>query len=185
MDNHFETTNFSSKGPVRWQDISYIKPELVAPGVNIISTWPGNTFAIQDGTSTAAAHLSGAAALLLEAKPDLTPAEVKYLFKSTASWDSLWDIHGPRPNNVYGYGLLDAYAAVKKDPLPRPAEILFFDGAENGVINWKTSPGNPWKITREMVGSGRFSLPTLPGKIILRHRFLACPGKTRFPERLP
>lgn len=162
VDNHFETTNFSSKGPVRWQDISYIKPELVAPGVNIISTWPGNTFAIQDGTSTAAAHLSGAAALLLEAKPDLTPAEVKYLFKSTASWDSLWDIHGPRPNNVYGYGLLDAYAAVKKDPLPRPAEILFFDGAENGVINWKTSPGNPWKITREMVGSGRFSFADSP-----------------------
>ncbi len=161
-DNHFETTNFSSRGPVRWQDICYIKPELVAPGVNIVSTWPGNTYAIQDGTSTAAAHLSGAAALLLEAKPDLTPAEVKYLFKSTASWDSLWDIHGPRPNNVYGYGLLDAYAAVKKDPLPPPGELLFSDGAEEGVINWKTSPDNPWKITREMIGSGKFSFADSP-----------------------
>jgi len=160
--NGLETASFSSRGPVRWQDISYIKPELVAPGVNIVSTWPGNNFAVQDGTSTAVAHLSGAAALLLEAKPDLTPAEVKYLFKSTASWNSLWDEEGLRPNNVYGYGLLDAYAAVKSDPLPPAGELLLFDGAEEGIINWKTSPENPWKITREMVGSGHFCFSDSP-----------------------
>ncbi|NLX90728.1 MAG: S8 family serine peptidase [Firmicutes bacterium] len=159
--DRFEAANFSSKGPVRWQDISYIKPDLVAPGVNIVSTWPGKKYAIQDGTSTAAAHLSGAAALLLGAKPDLSPAEIKYLLKSTSFWDPLWDNSGSRPNNVYGYGLPDVYAAVKHEPL-MPPELLFFDGAEEGIINWKTSPETPWKITRELAGSGRFSFADSP-----------------------
>ena len=68
--------DFSSKGPVNWQEITYTKPEICAPGVNIRSSWLKNGFTVLDGTSLAAAHVSGAAALLLEAQPQLSPLEV-------------------------------------------------------------------------------------------------------------
>ena len=160
-DGSYEAADFSGRGPVHWQDNYYTKPEVVAPGVSIVSTWPGDDFAVHDGTSTATAHLSGAAALLLGARPGLTPAEVKYLLTSTAYWDPLWDQEGKRPNNVYGYGLIDAYAAVKSDS-PLPPEIIFSDDGENGVANWRTSPENPWKISREIISQGEFAWAASP-----------------------
>jgi hypothetical protein len=41
-------------------------------------------------------------------------------------------------------------------------EILFSDGAEEGIINWSTSPADPWKITREKVHEGIFAFADTP-----------------------
>ena len=74
------------------------KPDLVAPGVNIISTRKGDSYLSlnypahivnanyfrMSGTSMAAAVVSGAVALLLQDEPNLTPDQVKYRLKSTA-----------------------------------------------------------------------------------------------------
>jgi subtilisin family serine protease len=74
--------DFSSRGPNLDLDI---KPDVVAPGVNILSgTWDGG-FRAAGGTSQAAPHVSGAAALLLQMHPDWTPAQVKSALMSTAS----------------------------------------------------------------------------------------------------
>jgi subtilisin family serine protease len=52
-------------------------PDLVAPGVEVLSCIPGGDFAEMDGTSMATPHVAGLAALLLQAKPDATIAQLE------------------------------------------------------------------------------------------------------------
>lgn len=164
-DDTIKVAPFSSRGPVTWQGMSYIKPEITAPGTKIRSAWLNGEYRVLDGTSTAAAHVSGTAALLMNARPDMTPAEIGSSLKQTASWHHAWNEQGERPNGTYGYGLLDVAAAVhaqKPDPRERERELLFFDGADEGIMNWSTSPRNPWKITREKVYDGEFAFADSP-----------------------
>lgn len=73
---------FSSRGPVtvNWD----MKPELLAPGTNILSTIPGGYLALQ-GTSMAAPHVAGAIALMKEAKPQWTNEQIIGALKTTAT----------------------------------------------------------------------------------------------------
>ncbi|QKE75643.1 S8 family serine peptidase [Arthrobacter citreus] len=112
--------SFSSKGPTK---VTYdIKPEITAPGVQILSTVPsyvngpnyiGNyNYAYQQlsGTSMATPHVSGIAALLLQKNPNYTPADIKTILMNTA--DPLKD-----PYSVYevGSGRVDPYEAIHSD----------------------------------------------------------------------
>lgn len=58
---------------------------VVAPGVSILSTTPGNTYQSFNGTSMATPHVAGVAALILSANPNLTPAQVESLISGTAN----------------------------------------------------------------------------------------------------
>ncbi|MEG4520292.1 MULTISPECIES: S8 family peptidase [unclassified Microcoleus] len=58
---------------------------VVAPGVDIFSTTPDNTYKTYSGTSMAAPHVAGVAALLLNANPNLTPAQVEQILTATAN----------------------------------------------------------------------------------------------------
>ncbi|WP_045521339.1 S8 family serine peptidase [Neobacillus niacini] len=112
--------NFSSRGPAR---VTYdIKPEVTAPGVDILSTVPTHFAGSQglgdykhaytrlSGTSMASPHVAGIAALMLQAHPDYTPLDVKTTFMNTA--DSLKDNY-----SVFevGAGRVDAYEAIHAD----------------------------------------------------------------------
>ena len=73
--------SFSSGGPTPLS--LQLKPEVSAPGVAIVSASPGGTYIALSGTSMAAPHVAGAAALLLQRHPTWTPAQVKSALAST------------------------------------------------------------------------------------------------------
>ena len=84
---------------------SYIA--VAAPGVDILALAPGNSYQVTTGTSVAAAHVSGIAAMLLEEKPSLTPAEIRSIIMSTAK-----PLGSGGQQADFGAGLADAYQAV-------------------------------------------------------------------------
>jgi serine protease AprX len=99
------------------------KPDVVAPGTNIVAYLPDNPFLTisvnhpsnrtdynyfsMSGTSMASPMVAGSVAMLLESNPTLTPDQVKYRIKSTGN--TMWP--GYRPGKA-GAGLVDIYAAV-------------------------------------------------------------------------
>jgi hypothetical protein len=75
---------------------------LVAPGVGIVTTANGGGYAMADGTSFAAPQVAGAAALLLQLFPSMTPAQIVQLLLTTAT-----DLGDPGVDAVFGHGLLN------------------------------------------------------------------------------
>lgn len=85
--------------------IRVTKPEVTAPGVNVVSSVLGGGFMALSGTSMATPHVAGVAALTLEQEPDLTPMQVKKILEE--SCEPL--TNGP---NATAYGLISAYGCV-------------------------------------------------------------------------
>ncbi len=106
--------SFSSRGPSFWEEL---KPEVSAPGVDIRSSVPGGGYeGGWSGTSMAAPHAAGLAALLLSANPTLTVDELENFMKYTATDTSTGlstSFGDVGPDNTYGWGRIDAYEAVR------------------------------------------------------------------------
>jgi subtilisin family serine protease len=111
-DENNQIASWSSRGP---------EVDLAAPGVNIYSTYKGSTYKTLNGTSMAAPHVTGAAALVIDTKRcdldsdgNCTPAEVQQRLEQTAI-----DLGNPGKDNLYGAGLVNVYQALTK-PLTQP-----------------------------------------------------------------
>ena len=126
---------YSSRGPRRdnadGNPLNELKPEVTAPGTNIVQAegcvtdGTCNNFLGGDasdngytgrgsGTSYAAPAVTGIMAMMLEANPELTPAEIKEILKLTAERrgePSAPDVD-PFWNRDFGFGMVDAYSAV-------------------------------------------------------------------------
>lgn len=114
--------DFSSRGPVMTNWL--IKPDVVAPGVSIISTVPGPAYASLQGTSMAAPHVAGAAALILEAHPDWSVDFVKAALMNTA--EQLTDREGQvYPHNTQGAGSVRVLQAIEAETLIIPGSHSF------------------------------------------------------------
>ena len=81
--------------------------ELAAPGVSIYSTLPKGKYGYKSGTSMACPHVSGVAALILAIYPTYTNDQVRQKL-----WNTAEDLGAPGWDIYYGYGLVDAEAAV-------------------------------------------------------------------------
>jgi len=83
--------------------------DVAAPGVDILSPAPGGAWGMESGTSQAAAHVSGAVALLLQDYPELSPFQVKHLLRSSAV-----DLGKTGRDTEFGDGRIDVEKALNK-----------------------------------------------------------------------
>jgi len=123
-----QIADFTSIGPLITE---VMKPDIAAPGVNVgssISSYTDNSYSLLSsvffndrtypfarfsGTSMSSPCVSGIVALMLQANPELTPAEIKDILQTTARLDS-YTGNITAPGNVrWGYGKVNAYKAVK------------------------------------------------------------------------
>jgi len=108
--------SFSSRGPVSCNS-AIIKPELVAPGVQIRSCRVGGGYQIFSGTSMAAPFVAGAVLLLRQYNPDATPDEIKAALVASA-----YDLGPAGPDLSTGYGMLNVIGAMELLEAPRPVK---------------------------------------------------------------
>jgi len=114
---------FSSRGPVTVDGSNRLKPNVSAPGVGIVSTTRTGGYGPMSGTSMAAPHVAGLAALLISAQPSLAGdvEAIETLIEHSAqpftTAQSCGSVPGTSiPNNTYGWGRIDAYAALRNVP---------------------------------------------------------------------
>jgi hypothetical protein len=114
VDRDRRVTAFSSRGPT---DDGLAKPDVAAPGNEILSALPGGGYGELAGTSMAAPHVAGVVALMWSANPALVGdvARTRGLLRDTASEalptedaDDCGD-----PDRLAGAGIVDAYAATR------------------------------------------------------------------------
>lgn len=169
---------FSSLGPVTLDNSYRIKPNVVAPGQGVRSSVPGNGYASFSGTSMAGPHVAGLVALLLSANPALE-GEVEIV--ESIIEETCVPFNGPQdcsdslglayPNNTFGYGRVDALAAVQKalqyTSTKEPEQVetnLLFPNPTAGSALLKIGRRTEAAQFRVMDGTGKavFTLPIAP-----------------------
>lgn len=131
--SYFLTSNvdimagFSSQGPT---DVDFrVKPDLVAPGVNVLSSVPGNGWAFYQGTSMATPHLAGSAAVVRSQHPSWSAAQVRSAVVNTADTGVLRKYTDGTTVvtdvNVLGAGRENLLAAVNATVAIEPVSVSF------------------------------------------------------------
>ena len=105
----YPIAGFSSRGPTFCTPggQAAIKPDIAAPGENVVSSVPNNGYSSFSGTSMASPHINGVVALMRQANPDISVEQVKQII-----YDTALDLGSPGEDNDYGWGMVDAFEAV-------------------------------------------------------------------------
>lgn len=134
VDSAGRIANFSSRG-LRGRGL---KPDVAAMGVKVFGADASDTARITSaqGTSLASPLATAAAALILSARPDLKPWEIRQLLTTTAD-------HADKPDTAYGYGLINVGRALLK--LSQTKAFVGFpkasvSGERLTVIAWVSTP---------------------------------------------
>lgn len=139
-----DIATFSSRGPVTADGSGRLKPDIVAPGQSVLSSYANGQYAYLSGTSMAAPHVAGLVGLLISADPRLAGNVVQLESIITQSALHLTSAQGcgadsptSIPNNVYGWGRIDALAAfnlLDRPEFPYRKWLSIIMGPEN-VVN--------------------------------------------------
>ncbi len=106
LDYNDSIAGFSSNGPTV---DGRIKPDICGPGVGVATMSPGNDIIYDSGTSLSTPLVAGACVLIKQAHPEATAQQIRNAVISTGI-----AYPDPVPNNVYGYGRINAYSAALK-----------------------------------------------------------------------
>jgi subtilisin family serine protease len=114
-----EVAAFSSRGPALAGAGDLLKPDIMAPGVDVLAAVapPGNNgrnFDFYSGTSMASPHIAGIAALIMQAHPDWSPMMVKSALMTSAS--TLTNMDDPIPGGYFDYGAGEVVPNSAVDP---------------------------------------------------------------------
>ena len=139
-DSSDQLASFSNRGT---------SVELAAPGAGILSTVPGNVYAVFSGTSMAAPHVAGTAALVLAGRPSLTPLQVRQALLLSAD---------PKPslNGHVATGRLNAARALTQDVEP-PGVATLTSTTPTGVWVATSTIAVSWGSTFDPPGIGGYS----------------------------
>ncbi len=136
----YPIANFSSRGPSGCNHTT-IKPEVSAPGVTVYSTTRNGGYGQfgWSGTSMAGPHVSGTIALMRQANPNIDVTTAKQILMRTAR-----DEGAAGEDNSYGWGVIDAYNAVRQaqcdDPLVLASGAAAITPAPGGFFTFTQSP---------------------------------------------
>jgi bacillopeptidase F len=152
---------FSSRGPSDCgpNGEEVIKPEVVAPGVQVRSSWPGGSYINLDGTSMASPHVTGAVAVIRQVNPNLDADGVKRALMETAV-----DLPASNPDgedNTYGMGIIDLYeACIAAQSGYGYIEGFVRDGGNNPLQGARvTVVGSPYHDDSDTSGAYLIALP--------------------------
>ena len=164
--------SFSSRGPSNFYDPNLLKPNISAPGVNVRSSTrtSDTSYGNLSGTSMAGPHVAAVVALLWSARPQLVRniATTKSILQNTANpavaVNPTQTCGGTPstqiPNNSFGYGRVDALAAVNAVPTAAEASmsgrITTTDGQPVEGVTIQLSEGGSRKTITDSNGNYRF-----------------------------
>ncbi|MGB4848119.1 MAG: S8 family peptidase [Saprospiraceae bacterium] len=169
---------FSSRGPIAIDSSNRTKPNVSAPGVHVRSVKLGGGYVNSDGTSMAGPHVVGLVALMISANPDLAGKVdliediIEHTCVPKTTDQNCGDILGSQvPNNTYGYGRIDALAAVQAALALIPTATT----NPNPYADVSVYP-NPVKDefiieTGHSTGEMSFDLFDAQGKIVMHHQW--------------
>ncbi|MFF0482355.1 S8 family serine peptidase [Streptomyces sp. NPDC004435] len=136
-DRDDSTAWFSSRSPIA-NEAHTLKPEIAAPGVGISAAAAGGrgiyAYQAMSGTSMAAPHVAGAAAILKQRHPDWTAQQLKAALVSSAETDVPGDVRET------GGGRLDVKAAIDQTVLSAPA-------VQGGTFHWPQDRSDRTTVT--------------------------------------
>jgi len=174
-------SSFSSRGPVTNYGASRISPDISAPGSNITSCVPGGGYASLSGTSMAGPHVAGCVALVISANPALAGKVqlIEDIIQSTAVKlyaAACGSTATSLPNNTFGYGRIDALAAVKKATdmvwvKEHDKSSAYVNAFPNPFANTISFEFNNWKPGTTL------EVYTVTGKIVLSKTWESAPAK--------
>lgn len=138
-DRDDQIAGFSSRGPTSWQNVQgyndyplnpgmgLIKPDITAPGVDVLSLSHSNItgYTPMSGTSMATPAVAGVAALLLSKNPHLIPEDIAAIIEETALPLS------ETKSNIYGSGRVNALAALSQAYCITVQDVTFTDDNNN------------------------------------------------------